>query len=61
MLKQISLVNGKLTNLVSVYDRGLAYGDGFFETMLWGLVIKMVKILWSRILAKTFKKNKEGM
>ena len=36
MLKQISLVNGKLTNLVSVYDRGLAYGDGFFETMLWG-------------------------
>ncbi len=35
MPKEISLVNGKFTNLVSVYDRGLAYGDGFFETMLW--------------------------
>ena len=43
MLKQISLVNGKLTNLVSVYDRGLAYGDGFLRQCCGGLVIKMVK------------------
>ena len=61
MLKQISLVNGKLTNLVSVYDRGLAYGDGFFETMLWGSSYKNGEKYFGVILAKTFKKNKEGM
>ena len=31
----ISLINGKFRNTISVLDRGLAYGDGFFETMLW--------------------------
>ena len=31
----ISLINGKFKNTISVLDRGLAYGDGFFETMLW--------------------------
>lgn len=28
-----SLVNGAPGNLISIYDRGLAYGDGVFETM----------------------------
>ena len=32
----ISLINGNIIrNTISVLDRGLAYGDGFFETMLW--------------------------
>ncbi len=35
MNKYISLINGKFQNTISVLDRGLAYGDGFFETMLW--------------------------
>ncbi len=35
MTKYISLINGKFTDSVSVLDRGLAYGDGFFETMFW--------------------------
>ena len=36
MSKFFSLVNGKFNESISVLDRGLAYGDGFFETMLWG-------------------------
>jgi len=28
------IVNGELTEQISVYDRGLAYGDGVFETIL---------------------------
>ena len=35
MNKKLSLINGEFTDSISVYDRGLAYGDGFFETMLW--------------------------
>ena len=35
MNQYISLINGKFQNTISVLDRGLAYGDGFFETMLW--------------------------
>lgn len=35
MSKNLSLINGEFKNSISVYDRGLAYGDGFFETMLW--------------------------
>ena len=31
----ISLINGKFKDQISVHDRGLFYGDGFFETMLW--------------------------
>ena len=27
------LVNGKETDVISVSDRGLAYGDGLFETI----------------------------
>ncbi len=30
----ITLVNGRRTNKISIHDRGLAYGDGVFETML---------------------------
>jgi 4-amino-4-deoxychorismate lyase len=30
----ITLINGQLQNTISVQDRGLAYGDGVFETML---------------------------
>ncbi len=35
MSKSFSLVNGIFKKTISVYDRGLAYGDGIFETMLW--------------------------
>ena len=35
MKKNLSLINGKFKDSISVYDRGLSYGDGFFETMLW--------------------------
>ena len=31
----ISLVNNEFTHNISILDRGFAYGDGFFETMLW--------------------------
>lgn len=31
----IALVNNTFTNHLSVYDRGIAFGDGFFETMKW--------------------------
>ena len=31
----LSLINGKFTKYISILDRGLAYGDGFFETMKW--------------------------
>jgi len=30
----ITLVNGRQTDQISVHDRGLAYGDGVFETLL---------------------------
>ena len=35
MSKNLSIINGEFKDSISVYDRGLAYGDGFFETMLW--------------------------
>lgn len=31
----ISLVNNTFSKNLSVYDRGIAFGDGFFETMKW--------------------------
>ena len=34
-MNNYSLINGEFKNTISVLDRGLAYGDGFFETMLW--------------------------
>ena len=36
-MKNISLVNGEFISEISVYDRGLNYGDGFFETMKWSI------------------------
>ena len=35
MKKILTLINGKFKDSISVLDRGLAYGDGFFETMQW--------------------------
>ncbi|MAZ07440.1 MAG: aminodeoxychorismate lyase [Rickettsiales bacterium] len=35
MKKNLTLINGKFKDSISVFDRGLAYGDGFFETMQW--------------------------
>jgi 4-amino-4-deoxychorismate lyase len=32
---KISMVNGVLGDSISLNDRGLAYGDGLFETLLW--------------------------
>ena len=34
-MTKISLINGVFSNKVSVFERGLAYGDGLFETMTW--------------------------
>ena len=34
-MKNLSLINGVFSETVSVFDRGLAYGDGLFETMSW--------------------------
>ena len=31
----IALINDKFTKHLSVYDRGIAFGDGFYETMKW--------------------------
>ncbi len=35
MNENISLINGEFKQTISVFDRGLAYGDGLFETMVW--------------------------
>ena len=35
MNNYISLINGEFKDSISVLDRGLSYGDGFFETMIW--------------------------
>jgi len=45
MSKKISLINGEFKDSISVYDRGLAYGDGFFETMLWDSFKVKIKIM----------------
>ena len=57
MKKKISLINGVFTDFISVYDRGLLFGDGFFETMKW-ITIKEEKkvVFWSRHL-KRLKKS----
>jgi 4-amino-4-deoxychorismate lyase len=33
-MKNLVIVNGEISDSISVYDRGLAYGDGVFETVL---------------------------
>ena len=45
MSKNLSLINGEFKDFISVYDRGLAYGDGFFETMLWDSFKEKNKII----------------
>ena len=55
----ISLVNGKFTDKLSIFDRGLAYGDGFFETMRWKLSYDKEMLLvefWNRHIER-LKKN----
>ena len=44
MSQNLSLINGEFKDSISVYDRGLAYGDGFFETMLWDSLEKKNEI-----------------
>ena len=49
MKKKISLINGTFSDFISVYDRGLLFGDGFFETMKWITVNGKKKVVfWSR-------------
>ena len=62
-MKYISLINGQFTDKISVLDRGLSYGDGFFETMNWKyfLTSKVSKVeFWKRHLQrlkKALRKN----
>ena len=35
MISPVSLINGQFKEKISVFDRGLSYGDGLFETMIW--------------------------
>lgn len=37
-MKILSLIDGKFTKYISVFDRGFNYGDGFFETMRWSVI-----------------------
>ena len=43
-MKNLSLINGVFSETVSVFDMGLAYGDGLFETMSWRYTGKKKKI-----------------
>ncbi|MFL2660898.1 MAG: aminodeoxychorismate lyase [Alphaproteobacteria bacterium] len=50
-----SLINGEFSETVSVLDRGLAYGDGLFETMSWRYIKQSKKIgveFWKRHLKR---------
>ena len=42
-MKRLSLINGVFSENISVFDRGLAYGDGLFETMSWQYIGKRNK------------------
>ena len=42
-MKNLSLINGVFSENISVFDRGLAYGDGLFETMSWQYIGKRRK------------------
>lgn len=42
-----SLINGTFKKNISVLDRGLAYGDGIFETMHWHVNIKNKEKVYS--------------
>ena len=57
-MEYISLINGQFTDKISVLDRGLSYGDGFFETMNWKyfLTPKVSKVeFWKRHLVRLKK------
>ena len=50
-----SLINGKFSETISVLDRGLAYGDGLFETMSWRYIKQNKRIaveFWKRHLKR---------
>ena len=56
----ISLINGKFKKSISVLDRGLAYGDGFFETMLWQSFQNQKKNFGVEFWDKHLKRIKKG-
>ena len=37
---RLALINSEFEDKISVFDRGLAYGDGFFETTAWKFMEK---------------------
>ncbi len=41
---RLAMINGKFEDKISVFDRGLAYGDGFFETTAWRYVEEKKKM-----------------
>ena len=54
-MQYLSLINGEFTDKISVLDRGLFYGDGFFETMRWKYFYKQKKLkveFWKRHLKR---------
>ena len=61
MSKNFSLINGEFKEAISVYDRGLAYGDGFFETMLWdSFKVKNKVIVGVEFWLRHLKRIKDG-
>jgi len=46
------LVNGAVSSTVSVFDRGLSYGDGLFETIRF---VRGTAPLWKRHMARLFE------
>lgn len=35
---RLAIINGEFKDKISIFDRGLAYGDGFFETTAWRFI-----------------------
>ena len=62
MIKYFSLIDGKFSNTISVLDRGLAYGDGLFETMVWEKVFskKNKEMFGVEFWEKHLKRLKKG-
>jgi len=55
---RLAMINGKFEDKISVFDRGLAYGDGFFETTAWRYVEEKKKCrveFWNRHLNRIKK------
>ena len=56
-----SLINGIFNKKISVLDRGLAYGDGIFETMNWHVdTINKVKVYSVEYWERHLKRLKTG-